>query len=228
MTPIDVSCATTIACFWALCAGTAAQAASFPCEGALTAVERNVCGDPEVSVLDEHLGRYHAAARQILGPAADCLVADQRAWLRTVRNTCPDTACLKTAYLRRLGELDGLQPGATAVKTLPLPAVPTLVWIIPAAADTVAAPRLKDLQPLQASGRLVNEVASGDGHVLQAQSGQKHLVVASMFIDASTEMLNSLVGQPGVRYQVRGQIEPGSTGMHFAQSSCRYVYRLPR
>ena len=114
------------------------------------------------------------------------------------------------------------------MKTLPLPAVPTLVWIVPAAADTVAAPRLKDPQPLEARGRLVNEVASGDGDVLHGAAGRKHLVVASMFIDTSTEMLNTLVGQPGVTTQVRGQREPGAAaGPHFAQSSCRYVYRLP-
>lgn len=50
-----------------------------------------------------------------------------------------------------------------------------------------------------------------------------------MFIDASTEMLNVLAGQAGATHLVRGHQEPGvAAGTHFAQSSCRYVYRLPR
>lgn len=202
-----------------------AQAASFPCTGRLTSVERQVCNDAEVSVLDEHLARYHAAARDVLGRAAACLVADQHVWLRTVRNACRDTACLKVAYLQRLSELDGLQPGATALK-MPLPPGPTLVWIVPAAADLVAAPPLQGLQPLEVQGRLVNDVAGGDGYVVQSPSGLKHLVVASMFIDESTERLKTLAAEAGATYRVRGRLAPGAAAAtDFAQGSCRYVYR---
>jgi uncharacterized protein len=213
----------------ALGGGSAVQAASFSCSGTLTPVERMVCKDPEVSALDDHMARYHGAARQVLRYASDCLVADQRGWLRNVRNVCTDTRCLKMAYLRRLSELDGLQPGATASKTLFLPAVPTLVWIIPAAADQTAAPRVKGLRLLEAKGRLVNDVTAGDGYVVQTAAGQKHVVVSSMFIDESTEMLNALGNPSGATYLVRGNQEPGAPAdsLHFAQNSCRYIYRLP-
>ena len=80
--------------------------------------------------LDEttnQLARYFAAAREALTMANACLVANQRQWLRTVRNACADTTCLRTAYRARLAELDALQPGASAARS-ELPDVPALVW----------------------------------------------------------------------------------------------------
>lgn len=113
---------------------------SFPCDKAQSRVEKAICADAELSGLDEHLGRYYAGGRQALADAAECFTANQRQWLRTVRDACADPACLKAAYLARLSELDGLQPGAIAIKQFPLPHGPTLAWIIPAALDQVAAP----------------------------------------------------------------------------------------
>ena len=67
---------------------TPATAASFPCERATSKVERMICANPELSTLDEHLGRYYAAAKTQLGDGADCLRGDQRGWLRNTRNAC--------------------------------------------------------------------------------------------------------------------------------------------
>lgn len=218
-------------CALGLAAG-ATQAASFPCTGRLTPVERQICGDATLSQLDDYLLRYYAAARLALkGGGAECLAADQRGWLRSVRNACGDAACLKDAYVQRLSVLDGLQPGATALQSLALPPGPALVWVVPPAADEVAAPRVGNLPPLEASGRLIDEVAAGDGHVLQDAAGRRHVVVATMFLDDSAARLSALGAlsrESGVRYQVRGRAEAGGGGeRHFAQGACRYVYRLP-
>jgi len=214
----------------AACVGTTAvpsHAASFACDKAGTRTERLVCKDEELSRLDEYLGRYYEAARTQLASAEPCLTADQRAWLR-VRDACGDAACLQSTYLSRLAELDGVQPGATALKSVPLPPVPTLVGIIPPAADQVAAPRRNKLEPLAVQGQLVDEVASGDGYVLVTPGGRKHLVVATMFLDDSTAALESLSKQAGATYRVRGQAEPASrAAKHFAQSGCRFIHRLP-
>ena len=119
----------------------AVTAASFPCAQAHSRAEKLVCGSPALSELDDTLARQYAGARVALQHAQACLAADQRAWLRTVRDVCPDAACLQAAYLNRLAVLQGVQPGVSMLRNLELPAVPPLVWIVAPASDQVAAPR---------------------------------------------------------------------------------------
>lgn len=212
----------------ALVAGCAssANAASFPCEKAATAVEKTLCSTPETSALDEYLGRYYAAARSSLRHAEGCLLGDQRNWLRTVRDKCKDTACLKRVYLDRLAVLDALQPGATSLRNIELPKQPALVWIVPPASDQVAAPRSPAAPALVASGRLVNEVSTGDGYVLQTDSGTKYLIVPLMLLEAPTnDMLAVLAGVPDARYEVRGHAERGGGPPSFAAGQCSFIYR---
>ena len=206
----------------------AAHAASFPCERAKSAVEKTICGDAELSTLDEHLGRYYSAARSALKSAEGCLATDQREWLRTQRDECGDAACLRQAYLRRLAELDPLQPGVTSIRNIELPRVKALAWIVPPAADQVAAPRNRPVQALVAQGVILNEVAGGDGYVVRESSGRRVLVVPLMFLESpTTETLDSLA-RSGGRYELRGHAERGSdSSAHFAPSRCVFVYRLP-
>lgn len=118
----------------ALAGPVAAQ--SFDCTRASTAVEHAICSDAGLAELDEHLGTYYAAADIALGEGRGCLQRDQRDWLRTVRDACgPDTTCLGSAYLERLSTLDGLQPGATAVRDRALPPVPVLITALPAESE---------------------------------------------------------------------------------------------
>lgn len=81
-----------------------AHAASFDCAQAGTEVEHMICGNAELSKLDELLGDRYVRAR---GKAADpdALRGEQRAWLRDVRNACANAACLKAAYETRIAEL---------------------------------------------------------------------------------------------------------------------------
>src|SRR5215218_3743408 len=89
---------------------------SFDCGKAALPAERLICASPELSGLDEMLARSYTVAIDRLADAGSCLRTDQSRWLRTVRNTCADDACLQRAYRLRLGELNPLQPGATFVK----------------------------------------------------------------------------------------------------------------
>jgi len=116
-----------------------ASAASFSCSKAQSKIEKTICAAKELLGLDEHLARYYEAARSALRDAQSCLVSDQRAWLRTTRDACPDAACLKQAYLGRLAVLDALQPGVSAVMHLELPRRSPLVWMLAPAKDEVAA-----------------------------------------------------------------------------------------
>lgn len=205
------------------------SAASFPCEKASTAVEQAICKDRELSDLDEYLGRYYAAARLELRHANECLAADQKAWLRGVRDICKDAACLKKSYLLRLSELDGLQAGATALKNVQLPPTPTLVGILPAALDQVSAPRSPHLKPLSVQGTLMDEVSTGDGYLIVSKEGRRHLLAVLMLLDDSTSVLETLSRQRSTTYLVRGYAEPGASKPEvFAQSSCRYIYRVPQ
>ena len=77
-----------------------APGVSFDCAKAGTAVEKTICGDAELSSLDEHLGRYYVVALEAAGAGAACLKSDQRSWVKTIRNPCgADAECLSAAYL---------------------------------------------------------------------------------------------------------------------------------
>ena len=216
-----------LAAAWACAAFTApAQAASFACDKAQTPVERLVCATPEVSNLDEYLGRYYAGARASQAHADACLVADQRQWLRGARDACKDAACLRTAYLQRLAELDALQPGVTRLKHLALPKATPLVWVVPPAADQVAAPRNRATKPLTVRGRLVDEIVSGDGLVLRSADGRAHVVMSTMLLEAPTsEQLPVLARDPAARFELRGRVDAAEAQGHFSAGQCIYVYR---
>lgn len=80
------------------------QAASFDCAKAATAVEKTICGDAELSKLDEDLaGAYTDALDRAAEP--DAVKTVQRTWLRNTRDACADAACLKAAYQARIEEL---------------------------------------------------------------------------------------------------------------------------
>lgn len=218
---------------WFLCLATIATAApgwaaSFPCEKASSRIEVLICKDAGVSTLDEHLGQYYAGATAALPEATACLRDNQRTWLRTVRNACSDAACLKQAYLIRLAELHALQPGATAIRYFELPRGPSLVWIVPPEKDTVAAPARPNLPQLTVKGKLVDDLVQGDGFVVQAGDGRKHVLVPSMFAEgANLDRLQMLAKESPAEFEVRGYAEADSRGMaHFAASRCSFVYRM--
>lgn len=81
-----------------------AQAASFDCAKASTSIEKTLCGDAALSDLDELLLQHYKKA-QLYAPSPDALKDQQKTWLKTVRDACPDATCLKKAYRARIGEL---------------------------------------------------------------------------------------------------------------------------
>lgn len=94
----------TLLATFTLCAG--AQAASFDCAQARTAVEHRVCDTPTVAQLDEDMGHlYSAMLKKADRPGRQALRTQQRRWLATQRNRCEDAACLETAYRSRLAAL---------------------------------------------------------------------------------------------------------------------------
>jgi len=202
-------------------------AASFPCEKAQSRIEKAICADAELSQLDDYLARYYGGARAGLGSGASCLAADQRRWLSEVRNPCADAACLKKAYLERLGELHPLQPGATSLRNLELPRVPALVWIIPPAQDTVAAPPKPNAPPLEVRGELFDDIAQGDGFVLRGAQGSTLLVMLMFLEPATAQQLSMLAKMPNNSYLARGQAATSGGKIYYEPSRCVFLYRLP-
>jgi uncharacterized protein len=206
----------------------AAGAASFPCEKAQSRIEKAICADAQVSELDEYLGRYYHGARTTLGRAASCLATDQKQWLSAVRNKCADAACLKKVYLERLAELHPVQPGATSLRNVELPVVQSLVWIIPPASDTVAAPPQPRAKPFEAKGRVVNEIVQGDGFVLRTADGTGHILMTAMLMEGPADgILVELAKEPKATFLARGHASNDRGNINFEPSRCIFLYRLP-
>lgn len=213
-------------------AANVAGAQSFNCAKAQTRVEKMVCADRAVADLDEYLGRYYAAARTELRGAAACLQSDQVQWLKTTRDACADGACLKSAYLNRLAELDPLQPGATALKNVELPPVPALVWVVPPAEDKVAAPPNPKAKPYEAAGTLVDDLGKNpdsEGLSIRMKDGTRITLMQLMFLEGATQdRLAILAKERGATFRARGYaVTDGRGRLSFEPSRCVFVHRLP-
>ena len=209
-----------------------AAAQSFDCAKATTPVEKMICADRSIADLDEYLGRYYAAARAGNAPAASCLQADQAEWLKARRNACADAACLKSAYLDRLAELDPLQPGATALKNIKLPNVPALTLVIPPAADKVAAPPNPKAKPFEATGTIVNDIGTNpnsDGIVLRTADGKRITLMMLMFLDSpAQDYLNVFAKEKNATFRARGFVNASASGnVSFEPSRCVFLHRMP-
>lgn len=77
-----------------------AQAASFDCGKARAKVEKFICGDAELSKLDEQLNTAYKTALQD-EKQADSIRQAQKQWMKE-RNGCADAGCVKLAYETRL------------------------------------------------------------------------------------------------------------------------------
>jgi uncharacterized protein len=82
---------------------TMVQAASFDCSKASSKIEKMVCGDDKLSRLEEDLNSAYKAALQDKSQS-DAIRQVQKKWMKE-RNGCPDAACVKLAYEKRLSEL---------------------------------------------------------------------------------------------------------------------------
>lgn len=77
---------------------------SFDCAKATTMVEKLICGSNELAIADAQLATQFKAT---LANALDSkpLIAEQRNWIKTVRNACTDIPCLAAVYQARISQL---------------------------------------------------------------------------------------------------------------------------
>lgn len=79
----------------------------FDCAKASTAIEHQICADPELADLDRQLSdTYRSLLSALPDPAST--KAEQVNWIKAQRNACTDTACLMTAYRSRLSEMEAI------------------------------------------------------------------------------------------------------------------------
>ena len=77
--------------------------ASFNCKKAGTFIEHTICGDDELSQLDEDLSAAYKQARENGNKSQ--IKKEQIAWIKKERNKCQSIACLRDSYTSRIGEL---------------------------------------------------------------------------------------------------------------------------
>lgn len=104
---------------------TAAAAQSFDCGQARDAVDKTICGSPQLRQLDSELARSYASALQRDVAQADAVRQAQRTWTK-LRSAClagthpaaiSPEQCLSDAYVARLAALTPAQPAAAAAKS---------------------------------------------------------------------------------------------------------------
>ncbi len=206
----------------------ATPAAGFDCAKAKSKIEKAICADPELSSLDEFLGRFYAGALETAKDAASCVKADQKAWVKGARDVCGAKAsCLTTAYLNRLSTLSGLQPGMNLIEIVDLPRVPTLMAVIPPEADFLPS---KVKTPFELTGQLVWEQADqmNMGYAVKPDKGKTRAIVLDMSIGNSPahELVKYFIDRtPKPQYRVSGVKDDEGDG--FAAGECRFVYEMP-
>jgi hypothetical protein len=89
-----------------------AHAAGFDCKAAKTHVEHLICADPSLSRLDDQMKDLYdriqaetAGRDGETGERRDPVANEQTQWRTTVRDRCPDAACLKSAYEDRIAAM---------------------------------------------------------------------------------------------------------------------------
>ena len=80
------------------------DAASFDCGKAASEVEKLICGDDELSKLDESLNKAYLQALKRTD-IKEQTIKSQRQWLKNERNACQNAECIKKAYETRIKEL---------------------------------------------------------------------------------------------------------------------------
>jgi uncharacterized protein len=96
-----------------------AQAASFDCAKAGTKVEKFICGDAEISKLDEELNAAYKTAVQD-EKQADTIKQAQKQWMKE-RNGCADAECVKSGYRKRIEQLHPSQNAAPQAQAAAAP-----------------------------------------------------------------------------------------------------------
>jgi uncharacterized protein len=88
------------------------HSASFDCSKASSPFEKTICGNPNLSSLDEQLANVYGKAKAN-SSNPDQLKADQIAWIKNARTCGADSSCIQQAYNSRISALGPALPMPT-------------------------------------------------------------------------------------------------------------------
>ncbi|MGT2429585.1 lysozyme inhibitor LprI family protein [Cupriavidus basilensis] len=85
----------------------ATWSAGFDCNKARTQVEHMICANQDLSAADHRMVELY---REVMAAAMDkpAFKREQDNWRSMRRDTCPDVACVRKAYVKRNEELENL------------------------------------------------------------------------------------------------------------------------
>lgn len=100
----------------------AAGGPSFDCAHAKSRVNQMICASPELSARDREVAAHYRVLAAQPGTDLPALQRDEAAWLRDVRDPCPDAACVAEAYVVRDAVLQArIRRGAVVAASTPAP-----------------------------------------------------------------------------------------------------------
>ncbi len=93
---------------------TTAQSASFDCRQASSSLEKTICTDSEISLLDETLAKSYDNALKVLSSDGNIILRDgQRRWLHFINDVCFNyknnrggSTCVNELYKRRIKDME--------------------------------------------------------------------------------------------------------------------------
>ena len=132
-----------------------ASAASFDCAKARSTSERLICGDPQLSALDERLAALAAAGKKRAASPRAFQRALDAAWL--LRQQCDNIACVESWYAQRITALSHGQSKPDSLEERPAPKAGTPV----AAPAPAAEKRVPEPAPKPMAGAAASNVDPG-------------------------------------------------------------------
>lgn len=175
-------------------------ATSFDCTKASTAIEKNICGNPALELLDDQLADiYHKALND--SSSKDGIKSQQREWIKNIRNKCATEFCISDAYTSRIAQLNEVKPLSEPVEQQVNPAISqeTKKDITPTQVETSAT---------DSSGfKTQTIIAEGVGSTVEsaAQNAAENALkqVVGTFIDAKKQLDKHTEIADGIRSQTK-------------------------
>ena len=88
------------------------HATGFNCANAKTFIDKTICADARLSMLDADLNTVFREAQSEMsgvdgetGKRMDPVGAEQKQWIRKIRNKCQDKICLVNVYEKRIASI---------------------------------------------------------------------------------------------------------------------------
>ena len=175
-------------------------ATSFDCTKASTVIEKNICGNPALELLDDQLADiYHKALND--SSSKDGIKSQQREWIKNIRNKCATEFCISDAYTSRIAQLNEVKPLSEPVEQQVTPAISqeTQKEITPTQVETSAT---------DSSGfKTQTIIAEGVGSTVEsaAQNAAENALkqVIGTFIDAKKQLDKHTEIADGIRSQTK-------------------------